>query len=202
MNMRSNIALSALVCAGIIAWLSGFASRQLVDPAEITEDAVKIEVAETTAAAGADTAKKDGPESILALLEAADVDRGQKVAKACAACHTFDKGGKNGVGPNLYGVVGRKKQSVDGFAFSGKLAENGGDTWTYSELSHFIYKPKAYAAGTKMTYAGLKKTEDRAAVVAYLRTLADTPSPLPSAAEIAAESGVDPEAKPEEKSAE
>jgi len=186
MNMRSNIALSALVCAGIIAWLSGFVSRQLVDPAEIKTDAVKIEVAET-APAGADEAKKAGPEPILALLKDADVARGEKVAKACAACHTFDKGGKNGVGPNLYGIVDRKKQSHEGFAYSGSLTDTGGDSWTYTELSHFIYKPKAYAAGTKMTYAGLKKTADRAAVIAYLRTLADTPAPLPTDAEIAAD---------------
>ncbi|HOO50312.1 MAG TPA: cytochrome c family protein [Alphaproteobacteria bacterium] len=186
MNMRSNIALSALVCAGIIAWLSGFASRQLVNPAEIKADAVKIEVAET-ATAGASASKKSGPEPILALLKDADLARGEKVAKACAACHTFDKGGKNGVGPNLYGVVGRKKQSHEGFAYSGSLTETGGDTWTYTELSHFLYKPKAYAKGTKMTYAGLKKTEDRAAVLAYLRSLADAPAALPTEAEISAE---------------
>lgn len=186
MNMRSNIALSALVCAGIIAWLSGFVSRQLVDPVEIKQDAVKIEVAETTTAAKSD--KKSGPEPILALLKDADVARGEKVAKACAACHTFDKGGKNGVGPNLYGIVGRKKQSHEGFEYSGKLNTNGGDTWTYTEISHFIFKPAKYAPGTKMTYAGLKKTEDRAAIVAYLRTLADTPAALPTDAEIAAKS--------------
>lgn len=187
MNMRSNIALSALVCAGIIAWLSGFVSRQLVNPVEIKEDAVKIEVAAAGDAGTASPSAKSGPEPLLALLATADIARGEKVAKACAACHTFDKGGKNGVGPNLYDIVGRKKQSVDGFAYSGSLTGTGGDTWTYTELSHFLYKPKAYAAGTKMTYAGLKKTEDRAAVIVYLRSLSDSPKPLPTADEIAAE---------------
>ncbi len=186
MNMRSNIALSALVCAGIIAWLSGFVSRQLVNPVELKQDAVKIEVAE--AAPAADTKTAEAEPSVLAMIEKADVARGEKVVKACAACHTFDKGGKNGVGPNLYGIVGKKKQSHEGFAYSGKLTTNGGDVWTYNEISHFIAKPKNYAPGTKMTYAGLKKAEDRAAVLAYLRTLADTPAALPTADEIAAES--------------
>ncbi len=186
MNMRSNVALSALICAGIVAWLSGFVSRQLVNPVEISQDAVTIEVA--AAAPAGETASAGAPEeSVLAMIETADVARGEKVVKACVACHTLDKGGKNGIGPNLYGIVGRKKQSHEGFAYSGKLTTNGGDVWTYKEIDQFITKPKTYAPGTKMTYAGLKKTSDRAAVLAYLRTLADAPAPLPTAEEIAAE---------------
>lgn len=197
MNMKTNIILAAVLCAGITAWLCGFVSRQLVNPTELKEDAIKIVVAEKPAAnvAGstgvstseAAAAASSGPEPALAMVGSADVAKGAKIAKACAACHTFDKGGKNGVGPNLYGIIGRKKQSHEGFSYSGKLTTNGGDVWTYKEISHFVYKPKDYAPGTKMTFAGLKKPEDRAAVIAYLRTLADSPAPAPTAEEIAAE---------------
>lgn len=180
MNMKSNMVLAAVVSAGIIAWLSGYLSGYVVNTAEIEKDAVTIEVAEAAPAGGA--AKPSGPEPILELIAAADVERGKSVAKACAACHSFDSGGKNGVGPNLYGMVGKKKDSVEGYAYSGKLEEYGGPTWSYEELNKFLWKPKVYAPGTKMSFVGIKKPEDRAAVLAYLRTYGD--KPLPSAAEI------------------
>lgn len=197
MNMKANMALSALVCAGLVAWLSGFASEAMVAPKSLKEDAVKIEVAVaapapaaevsavTDAAAGGTAAPAAAPVAVLAMIEKADVARGKTVAKACMACHTFDNGGKNGVGPNLYGIVGHKKQSVTGFSYSGSLNAQGGDVWTYGELSKFLEKPKAYAPKTKMTFVGIKKPEDRAAVLAYLRSLNNAPAP--TAAEIAAE---------------
>lgn len=175
MNMKFNMALAALVIAGIIAWLSGFVSQQAVHAEALQKDAVTIEVAQAAPAGGA--AKAAGPEPILELVAAADVERGKTVAKACAACHTFDAGGKNGVGPNLHGIVGRKKDSVAGYAYSGSLVGQGGDTWTYGELNKFLWKPKAYASATKMTYVGIKKPEDRAAVLAYLRSLNNAPAP-------------------------
>lgn len=183
--MEMNKIFAAVLVAGIIAMLSGFVSRQIVHAEKLEENAYKIEV--TEAAAGGGAAKAAGAEPILALLAAADVAKGEKVAKACAACHTFTKGGANGVGPNLYGVVGGAKDHVAGFAYSGTLKGQGGDVWTYAELNKFLWKPKAYAAGTKMNFVGLKKPEDRAAVIAWLRTQADSPKPLPSAADIAAE---------------
>ncbi|HNQ91333.1 MAG TPA: cytochrome c family protein [Alphaproteobacteria bacterium] len=200
MNPKS--LLIALLSVGLITWLSAFVSQQLVNPVELKEDAVKIEVAapsvaaaapaeaqeDTSAAApAAEPVADSGFASALAMVATADVAKGEKLAKACAACHTFDKGGKNGVGPNLYGVVGRAKQKHEGFTYSGKLNAKGGEVWTYVELSHYLFKPKAYAPGTKMTYAGMKKPEDRAALLAYLRTLADAPAAAPTDAEIAAE---------------
>jgi len=210
--MNPKILLTAVVSAGLVSWLSGFVSQQLVNPVDLKEDAVKIEVAETAPtpeaaapaaeAAAAEAAPAEATPEVaaaapaadaaafpvaLAMVAGADVAKGAKLAKACAACHTFDKGGKNGVGPNLYGVVGRKKQTHEGFTYSGKLTQKGGDAWTYVELSHYLFKPKDYAPGTKMTYAGMKKAEDRAALIAYLRTLADAPAAAPSEADIAAE---------------
>ena len=184
MNMKANMALAALVSAGLIAWITGFASEAMVSPEPLKEDAVKIEVAATAPVAGG-AAAPTGPEPILAMIATADVERGKVVAKACAACHSFDNGGKNGVGPNLYGIVGKKKDSTAGYTYSGALEKVGDPVWSYTSLNKFLWKPKVYAPGTKMTYAGLKKPEDRAAVIAYLRTYGN--APLPSAGEIEAE---------------
>lgn len=184
-NLELNKIFAALLIAGIIAMLCGFIAKQVVFPEHLAKHAVIIEVAEAAEAGTA--AKAAGPEPILALLATADVAKGQSVAKACTACHSLDKGGKDGVGPHLWGVVGRSKDSVAGFAYSGELSKVGEKSWTYAELNHFLYKPKAYAAKTKMNFLGVKKPEDRAALIAYLRTLNDAPPALPSDADIAAE---------------
>lgn len=185
-NLEFNKIFASLLIAGIIAMLCGFIAKQIVHPESLEKNAVLIDVAVAADAGGAG-AKPAGPEPILAMLASADVTKGQQVAKQCGACHSFDKGGKNMVGPNLWSVVGRKKDSVAGFAYSGALEKTGGPTWTYAELNHFLYKPKAYASGTKMNFMGVKKPEDRAAVIAYLHSLNDSPLPWPTPAEIAAE---------------
>jgi cytochrome c len=182
-GMEFNKILAAVLVAGILAMFGGFIAKQLVHPHKLAENAYNIEVVETAGPGGA----KPMPQPILAMLASADAAKGEKIAKACAACHTFNKGGPAGVGPNLYGVVGGPKDHMPGFAYSGALLEVGGTTWTYHELNKFLWKPKAYAKDTKMSYAGLKKPEDRAALIAWLRTQADAPKALPSADEISAE---------------
>ncbi len=184
-GMEFNKIFAAILVAGIIAALGGFVSKQLVHPHQPHEFAYNVEEMEAPSAGGA--AKVAMAEPILALIAAADAGKGEKVAKACAACHTFNSGGPDGVGPNLYNVLGGAKDHRPGFAYSGALLEHGGSTWTYAELNKFLWKPKAYAPGTKMSFVGLKKPEDRAAVIAYLRTLAPSPKAEPSASEIAAE---------------
>lgn len=184
-GMEFNKIFAAILVAGIVAMLGGFVAKQMVHAPKLEKEAFTIEAMEDSA--GGAAAGPVGPEPILALIAAADVAKGEKIAKACAACHTFTKGGPNGVGPNLYGVVGGPKDHIAGFAYSGALLEVGGTTWTYAEMNKFLYKPKAYAKATKMSYAGLKKPEDRAALIAWLRAQADAPKALPSDGEIKAE---------------
>lgn len=185
-GMEFNKILAAVLVAGIVAMLTGFVSKQLVHSEELKQDAFHIEAAAGDAGAGG-AGKAAGPEPILAMLAGADAARGEKVAKACAACHTFTKGSPAGVGPNLWGVLGGPKDHMAGFAYSGELPKVGGGTWTYEELNKFLWKPKGYAPGTKMSFAGIKKAEDRAALLAWLRTQADAPKALPSDADIAKE---------------
>lgn len=183
-GMEFNKIFAAVLVAGIVAMLGGFVGKLLVHGETPAEDAYTIEVVEAAGPGGAAEAKA---EPILALIAAADVSRGQTVAKACAACHTFTKGGANGVGPNLWNTLGNAKEHAAGYAYSGALKAHGSASWTYLDMNKYLWKPKKYAPGTKMNFIGLKKPEDRAAVIAYLRTLADSPKALPGAGEIAAE---------------
>src|SRR5262249_6096654 len=110
--------------------------------------------------------------------------RGENAAKKCKACHTFAKGGRNMVGPNLWAVVGRPKASEAGFNYSAAMKAKGGN-WTIDELNQFIINPRGYVPGTNMTFAGIQRGGERADVVAYLNSLSDNPAPLPKAAEAA-----------------
>lgn len=182
-GLEFNKIFAAILVAGITAMLAGFVSEKVVKADKLKENAFPIEGVEVAGVAK----KPELPEPIMALLATADLERGQKLSKACAACHNFDKGGANGVGPNMWGVVGRTKQAVAGYSYSGVLNAQGVEDWTYDSLNKFLWKPKKYAPGTKMNYIGLKKPEDRAAIIAWMRTKSDSQPPLPSASDIAAE---------------
>jgi cytochrome c len=117
---------------------------------------------------------------IATLLASADVAKGEATFAKCTSCHTINSGGANGIGPNLHGVVGEAiGQGVGGFAFSDALKSKGGN-WSFDALNEWLKSPKAYAPGTKMTFAGLSKPEDRANVIAYLNTQGSN-LPLPAA---------------------
>lgn len=118
--------------------------------------------------------------SIGKLLASADKAKGEAGAKACAACHDFTKGGPNKVGPNLWDVVERPIASVPGFSYSEALKADSAKTWTFEDLNQWIRSPATYAKGTKMSYGGLKKDEDRANLIAYLASLSDSPKPFPA----------------------
>jgi cytochrome c len=104
---------------------------------------------------------------IAALIKSADIDAGARIFKKCAACHNIEKGTGNKIGPNLFGIVGKKRAVTAGFAYSEPMKAKGG-SWSLEDLNQFLTSPKAYIPGTKMTFAGLKKDQDRANVIAYL----------------------------------
>lgn len=183
-SLKFNKIFAGVLLAGLLA-LTGIKLAEIMVPHQkLASNAYPIEVTEI-ASTGAPAAPA-GPEPVLALLASANIEAGQKLAKKCTACHVFEAGGKNKVGPVLWNVVNADKGVVDGFGYSTALAEFGG-AWDYTSLNAFLYKPKAYISGTKMNFAGLKKPTDRANMIAYLRSLSDAPAALPSEADIAAE---------------
>ena len=119
-----------------------------------------------------------GPTDYGLLLAAADISNGERVARRCAACHNFEQGGPNSVGPNLWGVVGRPVASHEGFGYSDALHGLGGD-WTYERLDHFIESPASYAPGTAMSFRGLGDLGQRIDLIAYLHSLSENPLPFP-----------------------
>lgn len=151
------------------------------EPAAVVPEAPEAPTTEPEAPV--ETAAPAAPEApagsgIAALLAAADSDAGAKVSKKCAACHSFSKDGKNKVGPILWDILGKAVAGGEGFKYSSALAEIGGE-WTYDNLDAFLTSPKEFAAGTKMSFKGLAKAEDRANLIAFLRGLSDDPKPLP-----------------------
>jgi cytochrome c len=134
-------------------------------------------------------AAKEPEQPIETLLAKASVEKGQATAKQCQACHTFEKGGPNRVGPNLYNIVGSQRgEARGGFNFSAAMKSKGGK-WTFDELNKFLANPRQYIPGTAMTFAGLSRPEQRADVIDYLHTLSDSPLPLPKAADAAPAGG-------------
>jgi cytochrome c len=115
---------------------------------------------------------------IKEILALGDLTHGEKVFKKCSACHIVAKGGKNLIGPALYGVVGRPVAYIEGYAYSKALKAHG-KNWSFEELNGFLLKPKSYIKGTKMAYAGLRKDKDRASVILYLNSQSDSPLPRP-----------------------
>ncbi len=174
LNKYAGAILSGLLAMTVI----GFIGNAIVSPHHLEEDAFPVQVAEQPAQQTEQAAAPAQVEPIAPLLASADVQAGQAVAKQCAACHTFDKGGPNRVGPNLWGVVGGDKAHAQGFNYSQAMQSAEG-AWTYDDLNKFLANPKAAVPGTRMAYAGVKKTQDRANLVAWLRTQSDNPPPLP-----------------------
>ena len=177
MSFELNKIAGAILGAMILAMVSGIIAHMLVHPRVPEKPAYVVAGAEPTEQKGGE--QKKGPEPIAPLLANASVDAGKEQSKKCMACHTFEKGGPNRIGPNLYNVLGEPiAEGRNGFAFSPALSAHKGQKWDVEELNQWLDDPQSFAKGTKMTFAGLKKAQDRANVVAYLNSLSDSPKPL------------------------
>jgi cytochrome c len=169
-ELAFNKIAAAVLTAGIIAMVTGIIANIAVHPKKLEKPAYVIAGVESKSSsqAGGDAAK--GPEPIQPLMAQADVKAGEQIAKKCAVCHTFDKGGANKIGPNLNGIVGEDIAKGKGYEFSQALQAKHGK-WDVETLNAWLYKPQDFAKGTKMTFAGLPKAKDRADIVAYLESL-------------------------------
>jgi cytochrome c len=181
-SFELNKILGALLatCLGVLTL--NIAAGAVFTPGKLEKPGYAIVVPDVPATGEA--AKPEPAEPIAVRLASSDPKKGEGAAKQCAACHTFEKGGPNRVGPNLFGIVDRAKGSVANFNYSAALKAKGG-TWSYDDLDHFIAAPKAWLPGTNMSYAGLARGGLRADLINYLHTLSDSPVPFPKAAEAA-----------------
>lgn len=195
-SFELNKILGALLFTCLLTLTLNITAGAVFAPHTPAKPGYEIAVPEGEAAtAGGAAAPAEEQKPIAELLASADPKKGEAAAKKCATCHNFAKGGPNGVGPNLYGVVGRPKGSHPGFNYSDAMKNKGGN-WTFEDINHFITNPKAFIPGTKMTYAGDAKASDRANIIAYLNQNSDSPEPLPKAAEAKPAEGGDKAAAP------
>jgi len=166
-----NKIIASVLTAMIVAMASGILAGQLVRPKELEKPVFIVAGAEPTASAPATEGAAASLEPIGPLLAKADPKRGEQLAKVCQTCHTFNKGGPNKIGPNLWDVTEEQIASVPGYQFSAALEKDKNDKWDAEKLNRWLYNPQSFAKGTKMTFAGFPKAQDRADVIAYLDTL-------------------------------
>ncbi|MGH7159116.1 MAG: c-type cytochrome, partial [Acetobacteraceae bacterium] len=178
-SLKVNMVIASILVAGLAFMITKFIAEAVISPGELAKPAFMV--AETAAPPTA-AAKPAGVPSITPLLAKANVKKGEQfVADVCAACHNYTKGGGAKIGPDLYDVVDRPRHSVKGFDYSDAIKKLGGN-WTYHNLNLWLHDPQAIAPGTRMTYTGVKDTQTRADVIAFLRTLSPNPVPLPKVA--------------------
>jgi cytochrome c len=159
-------------CGALLVFMLGHWASTLVystAPAQHgDEEAHAAYIIEVEDAGESDKAADEGP-TFEEMFASADIKKGAKVASKCKACHKFEDG-VNATGPSLYGVVGREVDTEPGYNYTGAL-EKVADVWTPENLNHFLTNPKKFAPGTAMGFAGLKKMEDRANLIAYLKSI-------------------------------
>jgi cytochrome c len=174
MDDRTNTIAGWVLGAGIVALGASIVTGEIFHAERPEKMGYPIEGVVEEGEGGA-----EAEQPIAAFAAAADPRLGEQVFKKCAACHTVTPGGANGLGPNLHGSMGRAIAGAPGFAFSDALKGHGG-TWNWDTMSAWLKSPKSFAPGTKMTFAGLSKVEDRANLIAYLNEQSGTPVPAPA----------------------
>ncbi len=168
------ILLTALIVIGI-----GKFTDILFHVEKPKESAYKIEGIDAPAISTKSVeAKKEEKVDIAALLAMGSLDHGQKVFKKCSACHMIASDGKNMIGPNLWGVIGRQAGSIGDYKYSKAMVAYAKE-WSFEEMNAYLIKPQAYIKGTKMAFAGLRKEKDRASVIIYMNSKSSNPRPLP-----------------------
>ena len=143
------------------------------------QSAYKVEGVESVTSSQITAEVKEVVElNIKEVLAMGTIAHGEKVFKKCSACHIVAKGGKNKIGPALYGIVGKASAVSEGYSYS-KAMKAYGKSWNFEELNGYLLKPQSYIKGTKMAFAGLRKDKDRASVILYLNSQSDSPLPKP-----------------------
>ena len=168
----------AILGMATLAMGIGFFSGALVSPKPIMKAGYELPDDSGDGHGAAAPAAAEKAEPIAKRLASADVKKGETSAKKCASCHSFTNDGKNGTGPGLWNVVNRDKGKHEGFKYSAGMSGKGGK-WDYESLDAFINKPKDFVSGTTMGFAGVPRADERANIIAYLRSLSDNPAPLP-----------------------
>jgi cytochrome c len=181
-SFELNKIAGAILGTALLVMALSIVSEIIYEPSELKENGYVIAVPEGEGGDqhGISQAALQVP-PIAVRLQVADPQRGEASAKKCLACHTFHQGEPAKVGPNLYGIVGNQAAHMPGFKYSSAMMEKQSENmqWTFEELDKFLTNPKAEVPGTAMGFAGLKKPDERADVIAFLRTLSDSPVPLP-----------------------
>lgn len=176
-----NKVAGAVLAIGLLILGLQTLAHELLHAEQLETFAYPVDLAATETAAPAEP-EDTGPPDFGALLASADIGAGERVARRCASCHSFDAGGRNGTGPALYGVIGRDVAAMDGFRYSAAMVEyaEGGTEWMYQNMYNYLENPGGYVDGTAMSFAGLRNQEDRINIIAYMRSQDDAPEPLPA----------------------
>ena len=167
MDMELNKIFAAFLTAGIISMLCWFLAHEAYEREQPEKNAYEIAGASGAETSGAAAAPKEAEPIDVSK---GDVAQGQKISAVCSSCHSLGKGEPAKIGPNLFGVVGGPHAHMEGYAYSDAMKALAGDKWTEEALNKFLWNPQKTVPGTKMTFMGLPKPEDRAAIIKWLET--------------------------------